>query len=141
METKELYTLSKEERLFLQKRIDYLFAKGDSFIAYPLRVVFCTRETEDEKEPPVSILASVSKRKFKRAVKRNRVKRLIRESYRLNKTKFIQIAHQSEQSIDIAFLFLKSELPDYTEIEKAMIKSAVILREKILFPIENESNS
>jgi ribonuclease P protein component len=141
LETKELYTLSKEERLFLQKRIDYLFAKGDSFIAYPLRVVFCTRETEDEKEPPVAILASVSKRKFKRAVKRNRVKRLIRESYRLNKTKFIQIAYQAEKPIDIAFLYLKNELPDYTEIEKAMVKASIILREKILLPIEDESNS
>jgi len=135
------HTLSKDERLCLQSRIDLLFTKGESFIAYPLRIVYTTRNIEDSEEINVSILASVSKRKFKRAVKRNRVKRLIRENYRLNKNIFLDICSLSNKSIDIAFLYLKDELPDFNEIEKAMIKTSSILKEKIISSdINHEKN-
>ena len=120
-------TLSKSERLYAQKRIDALFASGDSFIAYPLRAVYVQREKSDV---PVAMMVSVSKKKFKRAVKRNRVKRLVREVFRLNKGEF----HfpDSDKSIDIAFLYLKNELPDYGEIEKAVKKAASMLRERLI---------
>lgn len=63
--------------------IEKMFAGGSrSFSVFPLRVVYLPVE---ELEAPVSILVSVSKRRFKRAVKRNRVKRQIREAYRMNK--------------------------------------------------------
>ena len=141
LEVKQRNTLSKAERLSYDKRIDALFTtKGDAFIAYPLRVVYLLRECE-EGVPLVSILTSVSKKKFKRAVKRNRVKRLIREAYRLNKAAFVDIAMQSNKSIDIAFLFLKNELPEYAEIEKAILKTSSILNEKILEPKKDEHNS
>lgn len=122
-------TFSKEERLCSNKRIDALFASGDSFIAYPLRVVYISSETES---PQVSILVSVSKKKFKRAVKRNRVKRLIREAYRLNKSEFLALSTSVGYSFDIAFLYLKNELPTYQEIENAILKSAKILNDKVL---------
>lgn len=130
MPEKTSYTLSKNERLHSQKRIDRLFAEGQSFISYPLRIVYAKRETEDDAHYRVSVLASVSKRHFKRAVKRNRVKRLIKEAYRLNKQEFAAITASSGCSLDIAFLYLKAELPSYAEIEKAMLKCAVTLREK-----------
>lgn len=133
------HTLPKTERLWHQKRIDRLFAKGESFIAYPFRIVFCRREETDD-DTPVSILISVSKRKFKRAVKRNRVKRLTREAYRLNKMLFLDIVRTTEQPLDIAFLFLKDQLPDYSEVEKAVIKSASTFREKLLGSEANETN-
>lgn len=123
-EKKNQYTLCKNERLYAEKRIESLFAGGNSFIAYPLRVVYTAREHNLENElPTVSILTSVSKKRFKRAVKRNRVKRLIREAYRLNKKELIEFAIQSGKSVDIAFLYLKSELPTYSEIEKAILKT------------------
>lgn len=134
------YTLSKDERLSHEKRIDALFAgKADSFVAYPLRVVYLVYECK-EGTPLVSILTSVSKKKFKRAVKRNRVKRLIRESYRLNKRPFTEIATQINKSIDIAFLYLKNELPEYSEIEKAILKTSTVLTEKLLETKADESN-
>lgn len=131
MPDKISHTLPKKERLHAQKRIDTLFAKGLSFISYPLRIVYLRRETEADTSHEVSILTSVSKRHFKRAVKRNRVKRLIKEAYRLNKQEFAMIADTSNSSLDIAFLYLKAELPDYAEIEKAMLKTISTLREKI----------
>lgn len=130
MNNKKKYTLNKEERLYAQKRIDALFQQGESFISYPLRIVYVEREKSDV-DPFVSILTSVSKKRFKRAVQRNRVKRLIREAYRLNKDVFINAAKLSGTSFDIAFLYLKNELPNYIEIEKAISKAAALLAEKI----------
>lgn len=77
------YTLSKEERLSWKRYIDLLFAKGQSFVAFPLRVVYLT--VEEETLAPVSILVSVPKKKFRRAVKRNLIKRQVREAYRVRK--------------------------------------------------------
>lgn len=123
-------TLPKKERLYEKKRIDELFAQGKSFISYPLRVVYLEKENPEEDDVPVKVMVSVSKKYFKRAVKRNRVKRLIREAYRLNKAGFASIADEKKCSFDIVFLFLKKELPDYAEIEKAMLKTIAALQEK-----------
>lgn len=121
-------TLSKDERLYMQKRIDALFTSGESFIAYPLRVVYMMREKD---ETPASMMVSVSKKKFKRAVKRNRVKRLVREAFRLNKGLFHALADENNKSFDIAFLYLKNVLPNYEEMEKAIVKTSVTLRERL----------
>ncbi|WP_162428479.1 ribonuclease P protein component [Pontibacter pudoricolor] len=77
------YTFSKEERLCSKRLITLLFSKGSSFNLYPLRFVFYT---EPGTTPaPTQVVISVSKRHFKRAVDRNRLKRQMREAYRLNK--------------------------------------------------------
>jgi len=121
----------KEERLCSLKSIDRLFSSGASFISYPLRIVFFAENEPDESKRVSKILVSVSKRKFKQAVKRNRVKRMIKEAYRLNKYRYSEIPLQHESQIEIAFLYLKDELPDYAEIEKAIVKAATILSEKL----------
>ena len=71
------YTLSKAERLSWKRYIDLLFLRGQSFVAYPLRVVYLP--VEETLSVPVSFLVSVPKKKFKRAVKLNLVKRQVRE--------------------------------------------------------------
>ncbi|WP_108822110.1 ribonuclease P protein component [Dysgonomonas sp. Marseille-P4361] len=125
-------TFSKFERLHKNKSIDRLFQKGDSFVSYPLRIVYYAENMSDDKEKAeCSILVSVSKKKFKRAVKRNRVKRLIREAYRLNKISFLDSLKGENRRVDIAFLYLKSELPVYEEIEKAMLKAMTTLSDKL----------
>lgn len=123
-------TLNKKERIKGNKRIDSLFLSGEAFISYPLRVVFLRKENIDS-QPPISMMVSVSKKRFKRAVKRNRMKRIIREAFRLNKAQFYSICKQNEINLDIAFLYLKNELSDYKEIEKALLKTIVILENKI----------
>lgn len=124
-------TFSKEEKLCSTKSIESLFAKGDSFIAYPLRVVYQLRDESVEDNQYASVLISVSKKKFKRAVKRNRVKRMIREAYRLNKSLYLDWLKVNNKQMDIAFLYLKSELPTYTEIEKSIQKAIAMLKTKI----------
>jgi len=124
-------TFSKEEKLCSTKSIEHLFAKGDSFIAYPLRVVYFLIDEDDKEKQFTSVLISVSKKKFKRAVKRNRVKRLIREAYRLNKLSYIELLQANNKRLEIAFLYLKDELPTYNEIEKAIRKASFQLKERI----------
>lgn len=124
-------SLRKKERLSSKKQIDDLFSNSQSFISYPLRIVYRLNSAHDSLDKGISILASVSKKKFKRAVKRNRVKRLIRETYRLNKSPLSEILFATDNHLDIAFLYLKDQLPEYTEIEKSMQKALNVIIENL----------
>ena len=122
------YTLAKEERLSWKRYIDLLFAEGKSFIAFPLRVVYLT--VEEGPAVPVSMLVSVSKKKFKRAVKRNQVKRQVREAYRLGKPELAEYLLGRNKKLLVAFLYVDKEIRSYQEMEKAMTKAVRLLREK-----------
>jgi ribonuclease P protein component len=124
------YTLKKEERISAQREIDSLFEKGTSFISYPLRVIYLREKPFSGAD--ASVLISVPKKKFKRAVQRNRIKRLIRESYRLNKMQLLHHLQEKENGLLIAFLFVGKELSEFKEIETAVIKALAALKEKIL---------
>lgn len=80
-------TLSKNDRLHRQKRIDFLFSAGKSAVSYPIRVVAVPAADDllEAHEPALQTLFSVAKKRFKRAVQRNRHKRRMREAYRLEK--------------------------------------------------------
>lgn len=95
--------LKKQERLCSKKAIDALFSSTDSssLSAYPIRAVFrFTEEAENR------ILVSVSKKRFKHAVDRNRVKRQLREAYRLNKS---ILSSAPDKGLDIAFIWLTNK--------------------------------
>ena len=79
-------TFNKTEKLKSQKLIEKLFLEGKSVVAYPLRLVFIETTFDDNVKVKAGI--SVSKRHFKNAVDRNRIKRLMREAYRLNKANY-----------------------------------------------------
>ncbi|MDR1517236.1 MAG: ribonuclease P protein component [Dysgonamonadaceae bacterium] len=115
------FTLKKKERVSGEKRIENLFANGRSFIAYPLRVVYVVCD-KSESESQVSIFVSVPKKRIGSAVNRNRLKRLVRETYRLNKHLLLS-ALRPETRVDVAFVYVKDELSDFAAVEKGMIKS------------------
>jgi len=120
-------TFKKKERLSKQKEMDLLFEKGVSFVVYPLRIIYVEKQSVLKGE--AAVLISVPKKKFKQAVKRNRIKRLIREAYRLNKQKFLQNLLEKEKSLLIGFLFVGNELPDWKSIEISVVKVLNFLSE------------
>ncbi len=122
------FRFGKKERIFLQKEIDLVFREGKSFSAYPLRVVYV--EERPSLGTSASVLISVPKKKIKHAVKRNRLKRLIREAYRLNKHSLIESLETANKGLLIAFLFTGNDLFDYNQIETAMKKALQILIKK-----------
>lgn len=127
--TIQRYTLSKAERLSWKRYIDLLFAEGQSFVAFPLRVVYLY--TDETMPAPASILISVPKKKFKRAVKRNLIKRQVREVYRVRKYDLIEPLQVKGRSLLIAFLYLDKEIHPVADMEKAMNKAIRLLREKM----------
>jgi ribonuclease P protein component len=109
------FTFNKKEKLKSKKRIDQLFAEGQSVSAYPLRLVYLQTTFN---EPIVAETGvSVSKRNFKTAVHRNLIKRLMRESYRLNKATYF-----NNLTTQYAFmvLYIGKELPTFTQVETKM---------------------
>ncbi|WP_046246181.1 ribonuclease P protein component [Hymenobacter terrenus] len=115
------YTFPKEEHLCRKKLIDELFGKqGSSFGIYPLRIVWVATEVPTV-EPP-QVLISVSKRTFKRAVDRNRIKRLIREAYRLNKYRLLEQPNGHRVAL-LGIIFTGKEKSPLTLVEKKLISA------------------
>lgn len=123
------FTLPKEERLSRKRDVDQLFAKGRTFVAFPLRVIYLI--VKEEFLVPSSFLVSVSKKRFKRAVDRNRVKRQMREAYRVRKHELLEVLTGSDRRIWVAFLYMDKEIYPQVKIEKAMEKAIQILRRKL----------
>lgn len=123
------FKFSKEDKITGEKRIDNLFRNGDSFIAYPLRVL-CLKNNR-QATPTVSVLISIPKKRIKSAVKRNRMKRLIREAYRLNRHVLNDGLSEGSISADVGFVYVKDDLADYALIEKAMCKALLELKNRL----------
>ncbi len=111
-------TFKKEERLTSKKIIDSLFTEGDSFLSYPVKVVFI--ETKLPSKFPVQAAFSVGKRNFKRAVHRNLIKRKMRESYRLNKQTLYNSL--SGKQVAVFFIFVGKEIPDSQQVNSSIEK-------------------
>lgn len=125
------HTLPKAERISNRKDVERLFAEGTAFLVFPLRVVYILRPDATD-HPNVSILVNVPKRRFKKAVDRNRLKRLMKESYRLNKGILNDLPSLAGNQLQIAFLYIHQEILTYGEIEKSMKKVLEILKSKIV---------
>lgn len=128
------HTLGKQERLCSRKLIDSLFKGGGSraMSGFPLRMVYAVTERHEGK-PAAQILVSVPKRCFKRAVKRNRIKRLVREAYRLNKHILADALerHEPQMSATMAFIYTDSHLHDYTTVEQRVRNLLTRLSERL----------
>jgi len=117
------YTLSKKERLNSKTLIDRLFAGGSkSFPAFPLRAVYMPIEPTEEDAPAASILISAPKKHFKRAVKRNLVKRQVREAYRKNKHLLLDALASKNKRLVLAFIWLDNNIHSSAEVEEKVKK-------------------
>ncbi|MDR0686312.1 MAG: ribonuclease P protein component [Dysgonamonadaceae bacterium] len=123
------HVFQKKEKISLKNEIELVFAKGESFLLYPLRVIYV-------QHPPTSgaqaaILISVPKKRLKKAVSRNRVKRFVREAYRLNKNELVKSLAETGKNLLAAFVFVGNSLPDYHEVEISLKNSLVELNKRL----------
>ena len=134
--------LRKEERLCSKKLIDTLFGTGGShaMTAYPLKAVYRLIDSKTETsvsketvmESKVQVLVSVPKKHFKRAVKRNRVKRQVREAYRKHKSYVtLRVNELADKQLLIAFIWLSNELIDSVTIEQRVCNLLQRIGERI----------
>ncbi len=127
-------TLTKSEILRSKKSIEGLFEQRKGFIQYPLRCVYkyTTPESDSDSESEDSnnvnstqsqVLFVVSKRYHKRAVKRNLMRRRIKEAYRIEKPAFMDaLSELNVSNIEIALLYIGKEEAPYSQIEKSVNK-------------------
>ena len=116
--------MPKEERLHSKKHIEQLFSNTGSkaLTAFPVRAVFLTIEREAQVMPPVMMMVSVSKRHFKHAVDRNRVKRQLREAYRKNKSELVDrmTAQHPGETLCVAFVWIDSRQAATSRVDHCM---------------------
>lgn len=120
-------TFTSNERLKSRKLIGRLFREGNSYIAYPLRVVWLPVLPDDPAlatfgDARAQLAISVPRRTFKTAVQRNRLKRRIREAYRLNKPFFHEKLAAADQHIALMLVLVAKEEVPYATIEAGVLK-------------------
>jgi len=138
--------LKKSERLTSQLVIDKLFAGGNaSMAAFPLRIVYMKMDKEEEngndEKPMVSILVSVPKKRFRHAVDRNRMKRLVREAYRLNKHVLWNALEGKDFRLALAFVCITDTLPTFYTVNKSMKKALIRIAEQVGYNVMTPLNS
>ncbi len=127
MEHKAEFTYSRVEKLKSKKLFEKLFAEGKSVTQFPLRMVYV--KTGDEQIVPFKTGVTVSKRKFKSAVKRNRIKRVLREAYRLNKA---IVFNNSKANYALLIMYLGNEMPESKLVHEAMVALFKKFKEKVV---------
>jgi len=119
------FTFKKEEKLKSKILIEQLFEKGENFTKFPLRIKFL--KVDHTSENAIQASFSAPKRKFKKAVDRNRIKRLMREAYRKNKHLLTDTINEKHI---IMFTFIDENEHKYVEIEEKMIFLLKLLIDK-----------
>ncbi len=125
-------TFPKKEKLKNKKLITQLFEEGRAVTSFPIKLIYL--KTDLSNGVKIQAGVTVPKKNFKSAVKRNRIKRLLRESYRLNKA---AIFNNSEDSFAFLFLYLGKEQPTYHNINEHLTKVLAKFKKKI----DNEKNT
>ena len=112
------FGLGKRERIKSRKQIDNLFAEGKSFAVFPIRVTYSFMPTDGD--ALVQIGVTVSKRNFKKAVDRNRIKRLLREAYRLQKAELAELLKQTGKKGHLFFMYTDKTIASFEVVKTAM---------------------
>jgi ribonuclease P protein component len=125
-----MYTFKKEERLCNKRLLEQLFSSGSSFLCYPFRVSWLQATLPEQ--VAVQVVFAVAKKRYRRAVDRNLIKRRTREAYRLHKQELLYAALQEQdKQIVLSINYIGKEINDYALMEKKMVKLLGQLSEQI----------
>lgn len=124
------YTLERNERLKHRKVIQLLFKQGRSFVTFPVRVVWLENEAPDG-PAKTRFSLTVPKKNYPRAVDRNRLRRLVRESYRLHKPDFLEKLPEGDRQFSIMLIYIAREELPFKVVYKAVGKALARLAGEI----------
>ena len=128
-----IYTFGKNDHLKGVKNVSLLFEEGKSLFSHPFKIVWRFTETH----PGISTCTGISipKKRFRRAVDRNRIKRIFRESWRHRKADVDELVWKHNKGIDIMFIYIGREIPSLiimdSYIDKAIAKFSLFLKPEI----------
>jgi ribonuclease P protein component len=127
------FTLGKEERLKSRKQIENLFDKGKSFVVAPFRIYYIINSEVpiQRGESGLKFGVGVSAKKFKKAVDRNRIKRLTREAWRLQKNDIKEKVGETQRQLNVFLIYTGKELPDFTTVKDKVAIALKKLSDKI----------
>ncbi len=128
------FSYNKQEKLKSRKLIEQLFSNGKSFLIFPLKIIYY--KPDEPMDFPVKSGVGVSGKHFKKAVHRNRIKRLLREAYRTEKLPLYTFAKQQNKQVAFFLLYIDKVLPDYNTIKNKM----PLILQKLMKEL-NESNN
>ncbi|WP_298297051.1 ribonuclease P protein component [Hydrotalea sp.] len=126
------FSYARQEKLKSRKQIEALFASGRQLYTYPFKILY---QTTPQNRHPALLQAgvTVSSRHFKKAVQRNRIKRLIREAYRNNKVELQQLIVGKPIGLYLFIIYVGKEMPDGNKLsvglQKLLIQLYSILHE------------
>ena len=130
------FTLGKKERLKSRKQIEHLFSEGKNFPLAPFRIYYWVTPVAAKSDSNLQFGVGVSGKNFKRAVDRNRIKRLTREAYRLQKNQLQEVLTGKNLQLNIFFIYTSKGLAEFNIVKE---KVNVILNK--LTKIVDEINS
>ena len=120
----------KAEKLKSRKAVEELFARGKSLNVFPIRISYKFLPLPADEKTVLQVGVSVSKRNFKRAVDRNRIKRLLRETYRLQKRELIEVLKEQGKIGYVFFIYTDKQMPQYRIVFDTMHKCLEVLKRK-----------
>lgn len=123
------FTYNKTEKLKSRKLLQEVFAQGKSFSVFPLKVFYIPQTAAGSVAVQAGV--GVSARHFRKAVERNRIKRLLRECYRINKLPLYAAVQEKNKPLAVFFLYIGKELPEYNLLQEKMKLALLKLKDNI----------
>ena len=133
LSVRKQFTLGKDERLKSRKQIENLFDKGKNFVVSPFRIYFIVNGEWSmvNSESCLQFGVGVSAKNFKKAVDRNRIKRLTREAWRLQKNEIREKTREAQRQLNVFFIYTGKKLPDFTTVKDKVAIALKKLADKI----------